>query len=275
MPYVISAIIAYLIGSISSSVIITKKLAGFDVREKGSGNAGSTNVLRTAGKKAALLTLICDILKGVVAVLIAFLIGLVAKNSSRAVLVQLAALMVVVGHTFPIFFGFKGGKGVATSLGVLLIINWRIGLICLVFALLIMALTRMVSLGSIGAAVLFPVLVIFMQKANYLVNGSRISYIIFGLCLAAIVIFNHRTNLVRIINGNENKLSFKKKEEPKEVEVKEVADEVDEKDNEESAEPEPVLKEQPEIEVPKQEKEDSKEDKKKTTKSKTKKKSDK
>lgn len=268
MPYVISAIIAYLIGSISSSVIITKKLAGFDVREKGSGNAGSTNVLRTAGKKAALLTLICDILKGVVAVLIAFLIGLVAKNSSRAVLVQLAALMVVIGHTFPIFFGFKGGKGVATSLGVLLIINWRIGLICLVFALLIMALTRMVSLGSIGAAVLFPVLVIFMQKANYLVNGSRISYIVFGLCLAAIVIFNHRTNLVRIVNGNENKLSFKKKEEPKEVEVKEVTD-VTEEEN--TAEPESVIDDQPEIEIPKQ----GEEEKKKTTKTKTKKKSDK
>lgn len=272
MPYIISAIIAYLIGSISSSVIITKKLAGFDVREKGSGNAGSTNVLRTAGKKAALLTLICDILKGVIAVLVAFLIGLVAKDISRAVLVQLAAIFVVIGHTFPIFFGFKGGKGVATSLGVLLIINWRIGLICLVFALLIMVLTRMVSLGSIGAAVLFPVLVIFMQKANYLVNGSRFSYIVFGLCLAAIVIFNHRSNLVRIINGNENKLSFKKKEEPKKVEVKEIKEEAEnDAGKEESKEPEVEIEGQPEIEVPKQEKED----KKKTTRSKTKKKSDK
>ena len=255
MPYIISAIIAYLIGSISSSVIISKKLAGFDVREKGSGNAGSTNVLRTVGKKAALLTLICDILKGVIAVLVTFLIGLFVKEANKAVMVQLAALFVVIGHTFPIFFGFKGGKGVATSLGVLLIINWRIGLICLVFALAIMALTRMVSLGSIGAAVLFPVLVIFMQKSNYLVKGSRISYIIFGICLAALVIFNHRSNLVRIINGNENKLSFKKKDDSA---SKPVVVEKSEENPTEEPEPEVELKEQPEIEVEKEPEDENK-----------------
>ena len=260
MAYIISAIIAYLVGSISSSVIISKKMAGFDVREKGSGNAGSTNVLRTVGKKAALLTLICDILKGVVAVLVAFIIGLFAKECSKAVLVQLAAIFVVIGHTFTIFFKFKGGKGVATSLGVLLILNWRIGLICLVFALLIMALTRMVSLGSIGAAVLFPVLVIFMQNSNYLVKGSKISYIIFGLGLAAIVIFNHRSNLIRLINGNENKLSFKKKEsnpEPAEEE-KTVKDEIDE------IKEEVELQEQPEIDVTEDKKKKSKKSKSNT-----------
>lgn len=249
MAYIISAIIAYLVGSISSSVIISKKMAGFDVREKGSGNAGSTNVLRTVGKKAALLTLICDILKGVVAVLVAFIIGLFAKECSKAVLVQLAAIFVVIGHTFPIFFKCKGGKGVATSLGVLLILNWRIGLICLVFALLIMALTRMVSLGSIGAAVLFPVLVIFMQNANYLVKGSKISYIIFGLCLAAIVIFNHRSNLVRIINGNENKLSFKKKDKAPEPNTEPAQEEKTVKDEIDEIKEEIELQEQPEIDI--------------------------
>ena len=161
--YIIVSIIAYLIGSISFSVIFSKKIGGFDVRTKGSGNAGSTNVLRTVGKKAAVLTLLCDCLKGVVAVLIAVIAGNIAKNLDKALLVQLAGIFVVLGHTFPVFFKFKGGKGVATSLGVILIVNWKIGLICLVFALLLMILTKFVSLGSVAAALLFPVLTIFIH----------------------------------------------------------------------------------------------------------------
>lgn len=209
--YIIVAIIAYLIGSISFSVIISKKMAGFDVREKGSGNAGSTNVLRTVGKKAALITLVCDILKGVVAILIALLAGNIIKGLDNALLVQLAGVFVIIGHTFPIFFKFKGGKGIATSLGVLLMINWQIGLICLVFALLLMALTKMVSVGSIAAAVLFPVLVLFINQ-NYIVSeSSNWSYLIFSIVITLLVIFNHRENIKRILNGTENKISFKKK----------------------------------------------------------------
>ena len=211
--YIIMALIAYAIGSISSSVIVTKKLAGFDVREKGSGNAGSTNVLRTAGKKAALITLVCDILKGVVAVLIAKILGLIFANSNQALLVEIAGLAVVVGHTFPVFFGFKGGKGVATSLGILLIVNLKIGLICLIFALALMILTRWVSLGSISAAVLFAVLAIFIHD-GYIVEYS-LSFVIFAILLAAFVIYNHRSNVVRIMNGTENRLDFSKfKKEP-------------------------------------------------------------
>ena len=134
--YIIVTIIAYLLGSISFSVIISKKIAGFDVREKGSGNAGTTNVLRSVGKKAAIITLACDVLKGVIAVLIAYLAGkVVGEGIDKALLVQLAGIAVILGHTFPVFFQFKGGKGVATALGVLLITNWNIGLICLLFAL--------------------------------------------------------------------------------------------------------------------------------------------
>lgn len=209
--YIIVAIIAYLIGSISFSVIISKKMAGFDVREKGSGNAGSTNVLRTVGKKAALITLVCDILKGVVAILIALLAGNIIKGLDNALLVQLAGVFVIIGHTFPIFFKFKGGKGIATSLGVLLIINWQIGLICLVFALLLMALTKMVSVGSIAAAVLFPVLVLFINQNYIVAESSNWSYLIFSIIIALLVIFNHRENLKRIFSGTENKISFKKK----------------------------------------------------------------
>lgn len=206
--YIIVAIVAYLLGSISFSVIVSKKLAGFDVREKGSGNAGATNVLRSVGTKGAILTLLGDALKGVVAILFAILVGVIAKNSDKALLVQIAGILVVIGHTFPIFFEFKGGKGVATALGVLLMTNWKIGLICLVFALVLMALTRMVSMGSVGAAILFPVLTLFIHS-NYTVSDGS-SYFIYSIILAVIVAFNHRSNIQRILNGTENKLSFKK-----------------------------------------------------------------
>ena len=213
LAYIIVAIIAYLIGSVNFSIIISKKMAGFDVREKGSGNAGTTNMLRSVGKKAALITLICDILKGVVSIGIAMIIGNIVKNLDRELLLQIAGIAVVLGHTFPIFFGFKGGKGVATSLGVLLLSNWQIGLICLVFALVLMALTRMVSLGSCAAAILFPVLTLFINQ-NYTVlsegkNGNV--YFVYSVILAIIVLYNHRENIKRILSGTENKLSFSKK----------------------------------------------------------------
>ena len=209
--YIIVGIIAYLIGSINFSVLISKKMAGFDVREKGSGNAGTTNMLRSFGKKAAEITLICDILKGVISIVIAIIVGNIAKNLDRELLLQIAGIAVVLGHTFPIFFGFKGGKGVATSLGVLLISNWQIGLICLVFAVVLMALTRMVSLGSCAAAVLFPVLTLFInQHYTVLTDGkSGRVYFVYSVILAIIVLYNHRSNIKRILNGTENKLSFK------------------------------------------------------------------
>ena len=236
--YITIALIAYAIGSVNFSVIISKKMAGFDVRTKGSGNAGSTNVLRTVGKKAAIITLVCDILKGVVAILAALLIGLFAKEASKAILVEVAALAVVLGHTFPVFFGFKGGKGVATSLGIILLVNWKIGLICLVFALTLMALTRMVSLGSISASVLFAVLTMFITDSYVAGIEHDFSFVVFGILLAAFVIFNHRSNLKRILNGTENKLNFSKKKEEKtekaeEAKKEEVKEEVKEEKKEE------------------------------------------
>ena len=201
--YILVALVSYMLGSIMFSVIFTKKIKGFDVREKGSGNAGSTNVLRTAGKGVAVLTLICDILKGVLAILFALLMNKIDPVENPEYLVQVAGIFVALGHTFPIFFKFKGGKGVATSLGIiLLLINWRIVLICLVFALLLMVLSRMVSLGSVSAAILFPVLTIFITE-GYIVEGN---YIVFGILLGAFVCFNHRSNIKRLLNGTENKL---------------------------------------------------------------------
>ena len=201
----VMAIIAYLIGSINFSVIISKKMAGFDVREKGSGNAGTTNMLRSVGKKAAAVTLVCDILKGVVAILIALIIGKIINGVDTSTLVQTAGIAVILGHTFPIFFKFKGGKGVATSLGVLIMSNWQIGLICLVFAILLIVLTQMVSVGSIAAAILYPVLTLFIPQ-NYIVEGN---YMIYSILLAVLIVFNHRENVKRLLNGTENKISFK------------------------------------------------------------------
>ena len=206
VAYIVVAILSYLIGSINFSIIISKKVAGFDVREKGSGNAGTTNMLRTVGKKAALITLVCDILKGVISILLALLIGKIAKEANNSILVQIAGILVIIGHTFPIFFKFKGGKGVATAVGVLFVINWQIALICLVFALLLMVITKMVSVGSLAAAILFPVLTIFIHD-NYIAEGS---YLVFGILMAAFVIYNHRTNIKRLATGTENKISFKK-----------------------------------------------------------------
>ena len=208
LAIIVVAVISYLIGSINFSVLISKRVAGFDVRQKGSGNAGTTNMLRSVGKGAAAITLVCDILKGVVAVIIAFLIGLIAKNEA-ALLVQIAGIAVVIGHTFPVFFEFNGGKGVATALGVLICINWKVGLICLIFAIIMMAVTRMVSVGSCTAAVLYPILTLFgVQKDFFIVKEG--SYLIFSLLLALLIIFNHRENIKRILAGKENKLSFKK-----------------------------------------------------------------
>lgn len=212
--YIIMGMIAYLIGSVNFSILISKKVAGFDVREKGSGNAGTTNMLRSVGKGAAAITLILDILKGVVAIYVAILYGnIVSKLANievdNSILVQIAGIFVIIGHTFPIYFGFKGGKGVATALGILLTTNYQIGLICLVFAVILIALTRMVSVGSLAAAILFPVLTLFLAKENFIVEGN---YIVYSIIIALIVIFNHRSNVKRLLNGTENKISLKKKE---------------------------------------------------------------
>ena len=202
--YITVAIVAYVIGSINFAVIFSRKFAGFDVREKGSKNAGTTNVLRTVGKKVAALTLLCDILKGVAAILVAQLAQVMWEGFDITTLKYIAGFMVIFGHTFPIFFEFRGGKGVATAIGVLLMLNWKIGLICLTFGLLIIAFSKMVSLGSIAAAMLFPILTIFLQKDVKLVG------IIFSFLIAGLVVFNHRANIKRLKQGKENKLSFKK-----------------------------------------------------------------
>ena len=211
--YIIMGIIAYLIGSINFSILISKKKAGFDIREKGSGNAGTTNMLRSVGKGAAIVTLILDILKGVVTIWLSIFYGFMLYkiwniNIDYAILVQVSGILVIVGHTYPIYFGFKGGKGVATALGILLVTNWHIGIICLVFALVLIIVSRMVSVGAICAAILFPVLTLFSYESSFIEPGN---YMVFSIIIAIIVCFNHRENIKRIMNVTENKISLKNK----------------------------------------------------------------
>ena len=200
--YILVSIIAYFIGSVSFAVIFSRKFVGFDVRDKGSKGAGATNVLRTAGAKIALLTLVCDILKGIIAIVVAIIIGKIWTEIDMDILKYLAGFFAILGHTFPIFFEFRGGKGVATALGVLVTLNWKIGLICLIFGLIIIVITKMVSVGSILSAILYPILTIFMADVEF---GA----VIISILIALFVIFNHRENLKRIKNGTENKLNFK------------------------------------------------------------------
>lgn len=222
MLYLVAALvilISYLLGSISSSVLISKKISGEDIRNSGSGNAGATNMLRTHGKGAGAATLLLDAAKGIAAVLIGFAADSIAKtqigadpsffeNMLLGNLCYFAGLFAVIGHMYPIFFGFRGGKGVATSLGVMLILDWQVGLIIAAAAVIIMALTRYVSLGSVIGAFLYPVAVLAFTIGK---GEFNLIYFIFSVALAAIVIFKHKPNIKRLLEGNENKLFSKKK----------------------------------------------------------------
>lgn len=204
LQYIAIILLAYCIGSISFGVIFSKRFAGFDVRTTGSHGAGATNVLRSVGKKAASFTFLCDLLKGTAAMAVAMLGALIWKDLDLALLKYLAGLFVIIGHTFPVFFGFRGGKGVASGLGVLLMLNWKIGLLCFAAALALTLITKMVSVGSITAAALFPVLIIFLAKE------TKTEAIILSIIIALLIIFNHRTNIKRILTGKESKLNLKK-----------------------------------------------------------------
>ena len=216
---IVIAMVGYLIGSVNLSIILSKLMGKGDIREQGSGNAGTTNTLRVLGKGPAALVLIFDICKAVIAILLAkgiFAISGVEMfttpgdtatlNVTYELGILLAALGAILGHNYPIYYGFKGGKGIATSLGALLMIEWQIGLVCLVFALVLMISSRMVSLGSICAAILYPVLVWIMGSAFGTSFKARMIYTIFAVLVATLAIDRHRTNITRLLNGTENKL---------------------------------------------------------------------
>jgi len=191
-------VIAYLLGSINTSIIVSKIMIGDDIRNHGSGNAGATNTLRTVGKKGAILVVVGDILKAVVAVLIAKLL------SDNQTAVYIAGIGAVLGHNFPLYFKFKGGKGIIVSTVAILFAEPVLGLITVVVAISIMAISRYVSLGSILGAVLFVILAIIFKTPDT-------EFIVFAAMLALLAIYMHRSNISRLLAGNENKLSFGKK----------------------------------------------------------------
>jgi len=198
--YLIIIIIAYLLGNISTSYIVAKRLAGVDIRTQGSGNAGSTNVLRTLGKKAGALTFIGDVLKGLIAVLLARLIAYGA-HMDQGICAYFAVVAVVLGHNYPAFLGFKGGKGVATSLGSMLGMNPLVAIICLGFFIIVVAITKYVSLGSILGIGLSPIIMLI----NHNTKGFLVT-----LILTISVAITHKENIKRLINGTERKIGKKK-----------------------------------------------------------------
>ena len=200
ISYIIILIIAYLLGNISTSYIIAKRLAGVDIRTQGSGNAGSTNVLRTFGKKAGAMTFIGDLLKGIIAVFIGYLISKFA-NVDMVIAGYIAVFGVVCGHNWPAFLGFRGGKGVATSLGAMIAVNPIIAISCFLLFLIIVKITKYVSLGSVLGIAASPIIMIFLKNKNG---------VIITLFLTISVIYTHRENIKRLINGTERKIGQKK-----------------------------------------------------------------
>ncbi|NLJ71921.1 MAG: glycerol-3-phosphate 1-O-acyltransferase PlsY [Syntrophomonadaceae bacterium] len=188
---ILAIIAAYLLGSIPFSLLVARLMAGVDIRSQGSGNVGATNVLRTLGTKGAVFALLGDMLKGVAAVLLGLLI-------SGEGLAAVCGVLAIIGHCYPVFLGFKGGKGVATSAGIILFLMPKIVIILLIVFLIIVFLSRYVSLASITIAILFPVLAI-----SY---GYNNAYILMSLIMAIIVVFKHRENIKRLRDGNENKV---------------------------------------------------------------------
>ena len=210
--FVIAAIviIGYLLGSINSSLIVGK-FYGVDVRQHGSGNAGATNTLRTLGKKAAIFTTIGDFLKGIIACLagslLANLVGI--SGFTNSVGLMLCGACCVIGHNWPVFFGFKGGKGVLTSFAVLIMMAPFPALIAFTFFIIVVLITRYISLGSMLSAAFLVIIGFFF--GDKLGVENPVVYASFTAVLAAILIFRHRGNIKRIINGTESKFSLKHK----------------------------------------------------------------
>ena len=189
--------VGYLLGSISTGVVLSKMFAKTDIRSHGSGNAGTTNMLRIMGRKMALLTFIGDMLKGVIAVFIGkWLIGGELGG-------LLGVVGAVLGHFYPLYFGFKGGKGIATSFGSLLFVFPVQALLAFTLFLILVAVTHYVSVGSVAAAAALPLLVM-------LTRWNQPVLWILTACLGLGVIWRHRANIVRLMNHTESKLDFSK-----------------------------------------------------------------
>lgn len=203
LTIILLAIVAYLLGSMPSSVWIGKAYHGVDVRDYGSGNAGATNTFRVLGTQVGIVVLFLDIIKGVTAASLVHYLHFLAPGTDRFINLQLLfGLMAVVGHIFPVFEQFKGGKGIATLFGMLIGIHYVLALSILVLFIVVLLLTKYVSLSSILAAVSFPLLTIFVFKRD------EPLFIAFGIAAALMVVLTHKKNISRLLNGEESKANL-------------------------------------------------------------------
>lgn len=219
LPVLISAVIAYLLGSISFAIPVTKLFTGKDIRTMGSGNAGFTNVLRCVSVPAAVITFIGDFAKGICSVFIGEMVfnlmcGSVPDIENVAMVgAGVAGLFALLGHLFPLYFGFKGGKGVLISAGIICALDWRSFLSLVVIFLIALAITKTVSKCSLTVAVLYPVITFFFNK--FLYNSSAwLPMTFIAICFAVVVIYMHRSNIRRILDGTEPKTIARKKGAP-------------------------------------------------------------
>jgi len=207
VEFILTGLIGYLLGSIPTAVWVGKAWHGIDVREHGSKNAGATNTFRVLGKKPGIVVLTIDILKGILAVLFPFLLAFLSHGSTVSSIDHLqigAAIFAVLGHMFPIFAGFKGGKGVATSLGIIIGMQPIAAAICIVVFLIVFISFNFVSLGAIVASLIFPVIVVMRHPESTEMH-------VFSFILAGAVILAHRKNIKRLIKGEESKMNLFKK----------------------------------------------------------------
>ncbi len=206
----VGAIIAYLLGSANFAIIISRAIAHDDIRNHGSGNAGLTNVLRTLGKGPAILTLLGDFSKGIISVIvIRLLLHFFAGVDDYYIGDYIVAFAALIGHVFPIYYGFKGGKGILVSFGALMILSPLAGLICFTGFLIIVVLTKYVSLGSLVAAILYPLstmLVTHLQRG--VIDWVEV---LWTLPISVLIIYMHRANVKRLLKHEENKISFRSK----------------------------------------------------------------
>ena len=205
MKELLLIILAYLIGSIPTALIISKKFFGIDIRDFGSGNMGATNAFRVLGPKYGTLIMVLDVLKGMIAVgLFYFLPYYLTNELERTNFMMGLGLAAVIGHIFPVFANFKGGKGVATLLGMLIAVQPIVALCCIGVFLVVLFLTRYVSLSSILGAIMLPVCVLWIW------NEHELSYRAFALLVALLVIITHQKNISRLLKGAESRIPILK-----------------------------------------------------------------
>ena len=207
VSFLLIMVLAYMLGSLPSAVWAGKWLRGIDIRDHGSGNAGATNAMRVLGPGLGLTVLVIDALKGVAAVSLARILPDGTLSPAWFVMLQLLlGALAILGHVFPVFASFKGGKGIATLVGIIFVLYPEAFLICLLVFLAVFLTTRYVSLGSLSAAIALPVVVIWIKDVSLLPK------VVFAISVALFVPITHKNNIKRLLKGKENRISFRRKQ---------------------------------------------------------------